>query len=179
VRRSQRPAYSLNFTVLPPGALSFLAAWPDNASYPGTSILNATAGGVVANTSIVVSGSDGGIDVLASNATDLLIDINGYFISTLNVGSLFGSNSINFFTEGSGGITCSLGEIILNASVIYTGSYLPADRRTLPINNNTALFSPLGTNYGGDGMTTFALPDLRPVAPNNTQYLICISGTFP
>jgi microcystin-dependent protein len=31
----------------------------------------------------------------------------------------------------------------------------------LPINQNTALFSLLGANYGGDGQTTFGLPDLR------------------
>ena len=31
----------------------------------------------------------------------------------------------------------------------------------LPINQNTALFSLLGTTYGGDGVSTFALPDLR------------------
>jgi microcystin-dependent protein len=31
----------------------------------------------------------------------------------------------------------------------------------LPINQNTALFSLLGTTYGGNGQTTFALPDLR------------------
>src|SRR5262249_60270128 len=39
--------------------------------------------------------------------------------------------------------------------------YLPADGRLLPINQNTALFALLGTTYGGNGMTTFALPDLR------------------
>lgn len=33
--------------------------------------------------------------------------------------------------------------------------------QVLPINQNQALFSLLGTNYGGDGRTTFALPDLR------------------
>ena len=31
----------------------------------------------------------------------------------------------------------------------------------LPINQNQALFSVLGTAYGGNGITTFALPDLR------------------
>lgn len=35
----------------------------------------------------------------------------------------------------------------------------------LSIAQNTALFSLLGTTYGGDGMTTFALPDLRGRAP--------------
>ena len=33
--------------------------------------------------------------------------------------------------------------------------------QTLPINQNTALFSLLGTTYGGDGISTFNLPDLR------------------
>ena len=35
------------------------------------------------------------------------------------------------------------------------------DGQLLPIANNTALFSLLGTTYGGDGRTTFGLPDLR------------------
>ena len=35
----------------------------------------------------------------------------------------------------------------------------------LPINQNQALFSLLGTNYGGNGQTTFALPDLRGRVP--------------
>lgn len=35
----------------------------------------------------------------------------------------------------------------------------------LPISQNTALFSLLGTFYGGDGKSTFALPDLRGAAP--------------
>src|SRR3954452_5372261 len=35
----------------------------------------------------------------------------------------------------------------------------------LPINQNQALFSLLGTNYGGDGATTFALPNMRGQVP--------------
>src|SRR5215203_4558210 len=35
----------------------------------------------------------------------------------------------------------------------------------LPINQNQALFALLGTTYGGNGQTTFALPDLRGRAP--------------
>jgi microcystin-dependent protein len=35
------------------------------------------------------------------------------------------------------------------------------DGQLLPINQNQALFSLLGTTFGGDGRTTFALPDLR------------------
>lgn len=39
--------------------------------------------------------------------------------------------------------------------------WLPTDGRLLPINTNQALFSLLGTQYGGNGETNFALPDLR------------------
>ena len=39
------------------------------------------------------------------------------------------------------------------------------DGQILPINQNQALFSILGTTYGGDGRTTFGLPDLRGRVP--------------
>lgn len=39
------------------------------------------------------------------------------------------------------------------------------DGQLLPISQNTALFALLGTTYGGDGKSTFALPDLRGSAP--------------
>src|SRR5438445_1680842 len=39
------------------------------------------------------------------------------------------------------------------------------DGQLLPISQNTALFSLLGTTYGGDGKSNFALPDLQGCAP--------------
>lgn len=39
------------------------------------------------------------------------------------------------------------------------------DGQLLPLSQNTALFSLLGTTYGGDGQSTFALPDLQGKAP--------------
>jgi len=39
------------------------------------------------------------------------------------------------------------------------------DGQLLPISQNTALFSLLGTTYGGDGKSTFALPDMQGNAP--------------
>ena len=49
---------------------------------------------------------------------------------------------------------------------IFAGNFAPrgwafCDGQLLPIAQNTALFSLLGTTYGGDGRTTFGLPDLR------------------
>jgi len=50
--------------------------------------------------------------------------------------------------------------------VLFGGNFAPrgwafCDGQLLPISSNTALFSILGTTYGGDGRTTFGLPDLR------------------
>jgi hypothetical protein len=81
-------------------------------------------------------------------------------------------------TSGGGGWTdCTLGSIQLFAG--STGEGLACDGSLLPINQNTALFSLLGNEYGGDGQTTFALPDLRSAAPNGTNYFICSTGFFP
>jgi len=45
--------------------------------------------------------------------------------------------------------------------------YALCNGQLLPINQNQALFSLLGTTYGGDGRTTFGLPDLRSRVPNS------------
>lgn len=44
-------------------------------------------------------------------------------------------------------------------------NWADANGQLLPIQQYTALYSLLGTTYGGDGRTTFALPDLRGRAP--------------
>jgi microcystin-dependent protein len=58
----------------------------------------------------------------------------------------------------------SLGEIRSLAgnmgNVVPTG-WLRADGQLMPISQNLSLFAKLGTTYGGDGVSTFALPDLR------------------
>ncbi|KAB7744116.1 phage tail protein [Nostocoides sp. F2B08] len=61
-----------------------------------------------------------------------------------------------------------LGEIKAFASAVIPRGWSPCDGRILPINQNQALFSLLGTTYGGDGRTTFALPDLRGRVPIHT-----------
>lgn len=52
----------------------------------------------------------------------------------------------------------------------------------MPIAQNQALFSLLGTAYGGDGHTTFALPALTGVPAQNgpaLAYCICVQGPYP
>jgi microcystin-dependent protein len=58
-----------------------------------------------------------------------------------------------------------VGEIILAAFNFAPYGYARCDGQLLPIAQNTALFSLLGTYYGGDGRSTFALPDLNGRVP--------------
>ena len=58
-----------------------------------------------------------------------------------------------------------LGQIIMFAGSFAPRGYALCDGQLLAISQNDALFSLLGTLYGGDGRTTFALPDLRGRAP--------------
>lgn len=66
-------------------------------------------------------------------------------------------------------------EPFLGQIVMFGGNFAPrgwafCDGQLLSIAQNTALFSLLGTTYGGDGRTTFGLPDLRgrvPMHPGN------------
>ncbi len=54
-----------------------------------------------------------------------------------------------------------IGQIMMFAGSQGPGGWLPCDGRLLSISQYTALFSLLGTQYGGDGKTTFGIPDLR------------------
>lgn len=56
---------------------------------------------------------------------------------------------------------CYIGEIKMFAGNYAPSGWLICDGSTLPIQGNEALYTLLGTTYGGDGRTTFALPDLR------------------
>jgi microcystin-dependent protein len=55
----------------------------------------------------------------------------------------------------------TLGQVSLFAGNFAPRGWALCDGRLLPITSYSALFSLLGTYYGGDGQTTFALPDLR------------------
>ena len=65
-----------------------------------------------------------------------------------------------------------MSEPFLGMIAIYGFNFAPrgwamCNGQILPIAQNTALFSLLGTTYGGNGQTTFALPDLRSRWPNH------------
>ena len=54
-----------------------------------------------------------------------------------------------------------VGEIRMFAGTFAPAGWLFCEGQLLPIAENETLFQLIGTSYGGDGQTTFALPDLR------------------
>jgi hypothetical protein len=84
-------AYSVRMTAVPPGPLVYLTTWPYGQTLPNVSTLNAPVGGVVGNQAIVPAGNDGSgsLSVFASDDTNLLIDVNGYFGPPGGSGALY------------------------------------------------------------------------------------------
>jgi hypothetical protein len=72
-------AYSLNVSVVPQGPLGYLTVWPDGLARPLVATLNSLDGRIKANAAIVAAGDNQAIDIYATNTTDVVLDIDGYF----------------------------------------------------------------------------------------------------
>jgi microcystin-dependent protein len=86
------------------------------------------------------------------------------------------------------GLDPFVGEISLFPYTFVPTGWASCDGQILPISQNTALFSLLGTTYGGDGKSNFALPNLNngaeggttnPLGENVGRYCIALQGVFP
>ena len=71
-----------------------------------------------------------------------------------------------------------LGQIQLLPYNFAPIGWLPCDGQILQISQHQALFALIGTYFGGDGRTTFALPNLKGPA-ENVGYYIALQGIFP
>ncbi len=81
-------AYSLNVTVVPHGRLGYLTVWQTGLSRPQISTLNSLDGRIKANAVIVPSGFNYGVSFFATDDTDLVLDINGYFVAATDPSAL-------------------------------------------------------------------------------------------
>jgi hypothetical protein len=164
---------------------------------------NCATGGVTLTS---VSGTDYVCDGATETAADLLAKLQtvdgpgsgldadtvdgqhaNAFVSSAGFGSMFDSRLNQRFFPGyqsqtsnaSGGNQDFLGEIYLTAAQFPPPGTAFANGQIMSISQNTALFSLLGTSYGGNGVSTFALPDLRNEAPAGTNYVIALTGIYP
>lgn len=92
---------------------------------------------------------------------------------------------IFFFTKENEPIHADGQSPMLGEIYLFTGGFAPrgyalCKGQELQISEHDALFSILGTTYGGNGATTFALPDLQHAQPApDTHYIIALVGTYP
>ena len=80
-------AYSLNVTVVPNASLGYLTIWPTGEPQPYVSTLNSD-GRIKANAAIVPAGANGGVSVFVTDATQVILDIDGYFAPSGTTSSL-------------------------------------------------------------------------------------------
>ncbi len=75
---SSAAAYSLNIAVVPQGSLGYITTWPNGGVRPYVATQNSLDGRIKANAAIVPAGNNA-VSVYATNTTDVIIDIDGYF----------------------------------------------------------------------------------------------------
>jgi len=99
---SNAAAYALNITAMPTGPLGFITIWPTGDAQPTVSTLNSPSGTVIANGAIIPAGTNGGINVFASNPTGVIVDINGYFVTqSSSTSTALGAGASNAGTQNT------------------------------------------------------------------------------
>ena len=77
-------AYSLNVTLVPIGghSVGLLTVWPTDENQPNVSIMNSWDGRFKANAAIIPAGTNGAVSVYSSDTTNVVLEIDGYFVPT-------------------------------------------------------------------------------------------------
>ena len=112
-----------------------------------------------------------GSETVSLTTANLPVAMGGSGTPVSNYGPSLGISYLiaieGVFPSRDGGLTGfagdepMLGEILMFAGSVIPSGFVRAEGQLLSIAENSALFSLYGTNYGGDGISTFALPDLR------------------
>jgi DNA-binding beta-propeller fold protein YncE len=197
-------AYSFNFTAVPQGPLYYLTVWPEGEPQPYVSTLNAPTGTATANAALVPAGTGGGISAFASNNTDLIIDINGYFAAPADGGlSLYPATPCRVYDSRNNGGQPFSGERTVN--VVGSPCALPSSAQGYVFNATVVPSGALGyltlwpdcqgqdcpgqpyvsTLNAWDGVTASNMAIVPNVdgftdayASNPTQLILDISGFF-
>lgn len=193
-------AYSLNFTAVPHGSLTYITAWPEGQPMPVASVLNAPTGTVVANAALIPAGApNGGVSVYASNDTDLVIDINGYFAppgaggfsfytatpcrvldTRSSSGAFSGTLSVNVTGSPCPVLPTAAQGFVLNATVVPTSTlqYLTLwpNGATQPVVSTLNAFDGAITSNMAIVPTTNG--SINAYATNQTHLILDISGFF-
>jgi microcystin-dependent protein len=109
--------------------------------------------------------------------TSFYNDFDQYFDSSSGHTALAAQDGAENTNGGAG--DDYMGEVYLTAATYPPDGTAFASGQTLNISAYSALFSLLGVQYGGNGSSTFQLPDLRKEAPAGLRYVIVMQGLYP
>jgi hypothetical protein len=195
---SSAQAYSLNFTAVPHGVLGYISVWGTGQEQAVVSTLNASTGTVVANAAIAPAGSDGKISVFATDDTDLVMDVNGYFAPPGEGGLFFysipacrvldsrngaqplaGINPVD--VAGSGcSVPAAAQAYVLNATVVPSSALgyaaLWADGQPMPFVSTLNALDGAGASNMAVVSTNNGLIDV--FASDSTHLVVDIAGYF-
>jgi len=94
----QANSYALNVTLVPhDGPVSFVTLWPAGSTMPTASTMNSYNGQVKANAAIVPGGVAGAISVYATDTTDIILDLSGYFTEAAGLPTLQVAQTLQFY----------------------------------------------------------------------------------
>ena len=120
---SNAAAYAMNVTVVPHDVLGYLTAWPSGQVQPYVSTVNSMDGRIKANAAILPAGTNGAVSFFATNDTEVVIDINGYFVAASS------NTGLNFFTLAP----CRIVDTRTSVNTFGTPSLAPYLERDFPI----------------------------------------------
>jgi microcystin-dependent protein len=119
--------------------------------------------GTLKATNVIITGSGSRSDLLKKGGADSIVFSKGH--NGLGLNYIIAIQGIYPAPDAGGYNEPFLGEIRLFAGNFPPKGFAFCQGQLLPINQNQALFSLLENRFGGNGTTTFALPDLRAAVP--------------
>ena len=164
-------AYSFNITVVPSTASGFIAAYPTGQPLPLAATLVWSQGSVTSNAAVVLGGTSGSIDVYANSATDIVIDINGYYAAAP------GSYTVNAFRNLIVGETVTLTPMCNNGDVVIGGYTQTFGTTGLNGDQRFAQIAPIGPVPAAQGWTATATGNTA--APDFLNvYAVCLHTPY-
>ncbi len=190
--------YSLNVTAVPKSTLDYLTIWASGEPQPLVSTLNATTGATTANAALVPAAANGDISIYVSNASDVVLDVDGYFatpatnglslytttpcriVDTRESSGLFDGN-LAVAVEPSACAPSSTAEAyVLNATVVPSGSL--GFLTLWPAGENQPTVSTLNAADGAITSNMAIVPtsngNIQSFSSNATQLILDISSYF-
>src|SRR5215467_1816993 len=176
-------AYSFNITVVPSSPTGFITAYPTGQPVPLAATLVWAQGAITSNAAVVTGGTSGSIDAFTNSATDVVIDINGYYAATQT--QIVVPAGINDFTQQNGSPTQGKvsygtlqpvpcwtlpqagGPCIIATTVIPPGVTTP----TVIVDVQASSAGTASVNLGSTGVAANAAPPSNCLNFNNTQNL--------